>query len=59
MSLNSVARAPLSHAEDAFIGIRYRHEDIAMASLIENWVEETQGRVWFLRKVTVCDMRSN
>jgi starvation-inducible DNA-binding protein len=36
-----------------------RHEDIATASLIENWVEETEGRVWFLREITVGDVRSN
>jgi starvation-inducible DNA-binding protein len=26
------------------------HHDIATASLIENWVDEAEGRVWFLRE---------
>lgn len=24
------------------------HEDVATASLIENWIDETEGRAWFL-----------
>jgi len=24
-----------------------RHRDIATASLIENWIDETEGRIWF------------
>jgi starvation-inducible DNA-binding protein len=27
------------------------HGDIASASLIENWIDETEGRVWFLYEV--------
>ncbi len=26
----------------------YGHEDIASASLIENWIDETERRTWFL-----------
>ncbi|HTC26007.1 DNA starvation/stationary phase protection protein [Dyella sp.] len=25
-----------------------RHEDVASASLIENWIDEAEGRAWFL-----------
>lgn len=25
-----------------------KHEDVATASLIENWIDETEGRAWFL-----------
>jgi starvation-inducible DNA-binding protein len=25
-----------------------RHNDIATASLIENWIDEADGRIWFL-----------
>jgi starvation-inducible DNA-binding protein len=28
------------------------HDDIATASLIENWVDETERRVWFLFETT-------
>jgi starvation-inducible DNA-binding protein len=24
------------------------HSDVATASLIENWIDEAEGRVWFL-----------
>ena len=27
-----------------------RHRDVAAASLIENWIDETERRVWFLRE---------
>jgi starvation-inducible DNA-binding protein len=29
-------------------GLCDEHDDIATASLIENWVDEAEGRVWFL-----------
>ena len=25
-----------------------QHNDVAMASLIENWIDETERRTWFL-----------
>jgi starvation-inducible DNA-binding protein len=25
-----------------------RHDDVATASLIENWIDETERRTWFL-----------
>ena len=28
------------------------HEDVATASLIENWIDETERRVWFLFEAT-------
>jgi starvation-inducible DNA-binding protein len=31
-----------------------RHEDIASAGVLENWIDETEGRVWFLHE-TVRD----
>jgi starvation-inducible DNA-binding protein len=27
-----------------------RHNDVATTSLIENWVDETERRAWFLRE---------
>jgi starvation-inducible DNA-binding protein len=29
-----------------------RHEDIATASMIENWTDETERRTWFLFEMT-------
>ena len=29
-----------------------RHRDVATASLIENWIDETERRVWFLTETT-------
>lgn len=29
-----------------------RHGDVATASLIENWLDETERRSWFLREIT-------
>jgi starvation-inducible DNA-binding protein len=26
------------------------HGDVASASLLENWIDETEQRVWFLRE---------
>jgi starvation-inducible DNA-binding protein len=28
------------------------HRDIATASLIENWIDETERRAWFLSEIT-------
>lgn len=28
------------------------HEDVATASLIENWIDETERRTWFLRQIS-------
>ena len=28
------------------------HQDVATASLIENWIDETERRTWFLAEVT-------
>ena len=27
------------------------HNDVATASLIENWIDETENRVWFLYEI--------
>jgi len=29
-----------------------RHEDVASASLLENWIDETERRIWFLYEAT-------
>ena len=29
-----------------------RHRDVATASLIENWIDESERRAWFLRETT-------
>ncbi len=29
-----------------------RHGDVATASLIENWIDETEGRAWYLSEIT-------
>ena len=29
-----------------------RHNDVATASLIENWIDETERRTWFLSEIT-------
>jgi len=29
-----------------------RHNDVATASLIENWIDETERRAWFLSEIT-------
>ena len=29
-----------------------RRRDIATASLIENWIDESEGRVWYLNETT-------
>ena len=31
-----------------------RHHDLATASLIENWIDQSEGRVWFLDETTRC-----
>lgn len=28
-----------------------RHNDVAMASLIENWIDESEQRTWFLAEI--------
>jgi len=28
-----------------------RHNDVATASLIENWIDETERRTWFLSEI--------
>jgi DNA-binding ferritin-like protein len=28
-----------------------RHNDVATASLIENWIDETERRTWFLAEI--------
>ena len=28
------------------------HDDVATASLIENWIDESERRNWFLREIT-------
>jgi starvation-inducible DNA-binding protein len=33
-------------------GVCEEHEDIATASLIENWIDETERRTWFLFEAT-------
>ena len=35
------------------------HEDVASASLIENWIDETERRVWFLFETCRDSTRSN
>jgi starvation-inducible DNA-binding protein len=30
-----------------------RHGDVATASLIENWIDEAEGRAWFLKATTI------
>jgi starvation-inducible DNA-binding protein len=32
--------------------------DVASASLIENWIDEAEGRVWFLYEATRRDAES-
>jgi starvation-inducible DNA-binding protein len=39
----------------ATYGVCERHKDIATASLIENWVNETEGRTWFLSEIVSTD----
>jgi starvation-inducible DNA-binding protein len=29
-----------------------RHKDVATASLIENWIDESERRTWFLSEIT-------
>jgi starvation-inducible DNA-binding protein len=41
---NSLLASALRDAHDVCDG----HGDIATASLIENWVDEAEGRIWFL-----------
>ncbi|WP_407181416.1 Dps family protein [Bradyrhizobium sp. STM 3562] len=31
-----------------------KHEDVASASVLENWIDEAEGRIWFLFEA-VCD----
>lgn len=40
----------LAAAQRAAHGVCDEHGDIATASLLENYVDETEGRVWFLRQ---------
>jgi DNA-binding ferritin-like protein len=28
-----------------------KHNDVAMASLIENWIDQTERRAWFLSEI--------
>ena len=30
-----------------------RHNDVATASLIENWIDETERRSWFLSSIEI------
>ena len=32
------------------------YDDVATASLIENWIDETERRVWFLYEATRLDL---
>ena len=32
-----------------------KHNDVATASLIENWIDETERRVWFLSEIQIGD----
>jgi len=32
-----------------------RHNDVATASLIESWIDETERRTWFLSEI-ICDL---
>jgi starvation-inducible DNA-binding protein len=34
-----------------------RHNDLATASLIENWIDETERRVWFLSEIQIKSTR--
>jgi starvation-inducible DNA-binding protein len=36
-----------------------KHGDVATASLIENWIDETERRVWFLSEIVSADSQSN
>jgi len=29
-----------------------RHRDVATASLLENWIDEAERRIWFLAEIT-------
>ncbi len=40
-------------------GLCDEHEDVATASLIENWIDETERRVWFLVETCRAGTRSN
>ena len=33
-------------------GLCDEHSDVATASLLENWIDETERRVWFLFEAT-------
>ena len=38
-----------SHLRDAGLSVFYdEHEDVASASLRENWIDEAERRTWFL-----------
>jgi starvation-inducible DNA-binding protein len=45
---NMTLAARLREAHD----VADEHRDVATASLIENWIDETERRVWFLFEVT-------
>jgi starvation-inducible DNA-binding protein len=36
-------------------GLCQRHNDVATASLIENWIDETERRTWFLSEIVADD----
>ena len=40
--------ALLSRHGLALVQVADQHEDVTTASLIENWIDETEKRVWFL-----------
>jgi starvation-inducible DNA-binding protein len=42
----------LTHSLRATHEVCDRHNDVATASLIENWIDETERRTWFLAEIT-------
>ncbi len=42
----------LTHALRAAHAVCDEHNDVATASLIENWIDETERRTWFLFEIT-------
>ena len=45
----------LASAMRATHGVCDEHGDVASASLLENWIDEAEGRVWFLFETTRRD----
>jgi starvation-inducible DNA-binding protein len=44
----------LTHYLRATHAVCGRHDDVATASLIENWIDETERRTWFLAEVVTA-----